>query len=875
MWSRLAARWPLVIAGVFCLYSLLLIGMALRDRGQLRAAAETRLIGDSQRRAGVLGEFLRDRIHLTEDLTELNEVNTYLVSKALGMSPLYGLGVSLEALELRLRARIKAQRSDDHSNMHSSFARLLMLDEAGQPLADSGGPALPPQPAGGSLQPSLALDLERRLLVASVPILFKDRFSGTMVSMTDVGEVFHSIVQAQAEGGYREILLTREGREIEAPGQPAVLTPALAVQLARLTDGRAVALATLMEDAGVSALTGDAVTVALADGFAILAPVPETPFLLVMAVPRDALEGGLAPASYLVSMGALPLILLFLALRFTRLQERARALARDAARASAQQQALEDRNESLSVEIRRREVVEAELQAHRDHLEELVDRRSAELHRLFSALPDLYFRALRDGSILECLAGEQSDLLIPTAQMIGQRMQDIVPPGVATKLVAALGDIALGADQSVVEYSLALQRGIQFFEARLLPLGHDQLVMVVRNVTDRRGIEDAREANRRETERLARVKSEFLTNMSHEIRTPLNAVLGLAQVGARSAGDSSARASFKPIEEAGRHLLAIVDDILDFSKLEAGKLAIERQVFQLADAVQGAVSLVVGRTQAKGLDLQVDRAPGLPEWVEGDALRLKQVLLNLLANAVKFTERGRVALTITQDGDRFEFRISDTGIGITEAQLTQLFKPFEQADGSTTRRFGGTGLGLAISHDLANLMGGELVAESRPGEGSVFTLRLPLPVRAPPVAAPPAEAGAGAGQRLRGLCLLAAEDNDVNRLVLQAQLEHEGAQVVFTTNGLEAVGAVEQDGPRAYQAVLMDVQMPVMDGLEATRRIHLLAPTLPVIGLTAHAMVEERDRCLAAGMVVHVAKPVDIDVLVAELLRHAERVPRP
>jgi CheY-like chemotaxis protein/anti-sigma regulatory factor (Ser/Thr protein kinase) len=361
--------------------------------------------------------------------------------------------------------------------------------------------------------------------------------------------------------------------------------------------------------------------------------------------------------------------------------------------------------------------------------------------------------------------------------------------------------------------------------------------------------------------------------MSHEIRTPLNAVLGLAQVGARSAGDSSARASFKPIEEAGRHLLAIVDDILDFSKLEAGKLAIERQAFQLADAVQGAVSLVAGRTQAKGLDLQVDEAPGLPEWVEGDALRLKQVLVNLLANAVKFTERGQVTLAITRDGDRLAFRVSDTGIGITEAQLTHLFKPFEQADGSTTRRFGGTGLGLAISHDLAELMGGELVAESRLGEGSVFTLRLPLPVRAPPVAAPPAEAGAG--QRLQGLCLLAAEDNDVNRLVLQAQLEHEGAQVVFTTNGLEAVGAVEQDGPRAYQAVLMDVQMPVMDGLEATRRIHLLAPTLPVIGLTAHAMVEERDRCLAAGMVAHVAKPVDIDVLVAELLRHAERAPRP
>jgi CheY-like chemotaxis protein len=215
------------------------------------------------------------------------------------------------------------------------------------------------------------------------------------------------------------------------------------------------------------------------------------------------------------------------------------------------------------------------------------------------------------------------------------------------------------------------------------------------------------------------------------------------------------------------------------------------------------------------------------------------------------------------------FRVADTGIGMNAAQLKRLFRPFEQADGSTTRRFGGTGLGLAISRNLAGLMGGDLTADSRPGAGSTFTLSLALPA-----AAAPAEARAGngrAGARLTGLRVLAAEDVEVNRLVLESQLRHEGAHVVFAHDGQDAVARVAQAGPNGYDAVLMDVQMPVMDGLEATRQIRQLAPDLPVIGLTAHALADERDRCLAAGMVERVVKPVDLDQLVAALLRHIAR----
>jgi signal transduction histidine kinase/CheY-like chemotaxis protein len=572
---------------------------------------------------------------------------------------------------------------------------------------------------------------------------------------------------------------------------------------------------------------------------------------------------------FLYSLGVLPAVLLFLALRFDLLRRRAHALEQDASRAVVQRRSLEDRNEALSVEIRRREAVEAELQGHRDHLEDLVGQRTAELARLFHALPDLYFRTERDGTILECRAGRTEDLLAPVEQMLGQRMQDVVPPDVGAKLREALDGIANGADQLVIEYELALERGVQHFEARMLPLGDDQVVLVVRNVTDRHEIEAVREINRLDTERLARAKSEFMTNMSHEIRTPLNAVLGLAQVGARSAADPVAKAAFQPIEDAGRHLLAIVNDILDFSKLEAGKLSVERQPFRLAAAVEAAAGMVVGRVQAKGLDLQVDLAPGLSEWVDGDELRLKQVLVNLLSNAVKFTERGAITLSVTADGDQVAFAVSDTGIGISPEQLSQLFQPFQQADLSTTRRFGGTGLGLSISHDLACLMGGDLVVASRCGLGSTFTLRLPLPASMSAGAA--SQGSAPAGQRLRGMRLLAAEDNEVNCLVLGSMLEFEGAQVVFVGNGLEAVGAMHDAGGSAYHAVLMDVQMPVMDGLEATRRILASNPEVRVIGLTAHALEEERERCRAAGMVEHLAKPVDLDELVAVLQRCARR----
>lgn len=363
-----------------------------------------------------------------------------------------------------------------------------------------------------------------------------------------------------------------------------------------------------------------------------------------------------------------------------------------------------------------------------------------------------------------------------------------------------------------------------------------------------------------------RAKRQFLANISHEIRTPLNAVLGLAQVGRLSSQDPDARSRFSHILASGQHLLGIINAILDLSKLDAGKLRVDSIPFELIANVNEALGFVRDSAQAKGLNLTVEYDPKLPDRVMGDPLRLRQILANLLGNAVKFTREGGVRLAVHPVNDQICFSVIDTGIGIDNAQISRLFNAFEQADGTTTRQFGGTGLGLAISLNLARLMGGTITAEGAPGQGSTFTLRVPL------TKARQSEHYAGrearpAGARLAGLSVLAVEDDEINRMVLREMLEFEGATLVIAENARQALDYLEKADSVAFDIVIMDVQMPEMDGYEATLRIHSIAPDLPVIGLTAHAMDEEREHCLAAGMVDHVTKPVDINYLVDVVLQ--------
>ncbi len=383
----------------------------------------------------------------------------------------------------------------------------------------------------------------------------------------------------------------------------------------------------------------------------------------------------------------------------------------------------------------------------------------------------------------------------------------------------------------------------------------------------------ALETARNEAERLAGVKSEFLANMSHEIRTPLHGMLGLAHIGKRTESPGSkAFTIFDKITHSGNLLLGIINDILDFSKMEAGMLKVESLPVDLSALLRESLELIQERANAKHLALQLELADNLPTACRTDSLRLRQVLLNLLSNAVKFTEQGTVTLAAERAGDQLVFRVSDTGIGIDPTQRSSIFNPFEQADGSMTRRFGGTGLGLAISSRLVGLLGGSISVDSTPGQGSCFEVRLPyqslddeFPVATP--AAPTADES----RPLAGKRILVAEDVEINQEIMQSILDDYGATVTMADNGLQALDQVRQRGAQAFDLILMDIQMPLMNGYDATRQIHAIAPDLPIIGQTAHALDEERTACLEAGMVDHISKPIDPDALLALILQHINR----
>jgi signal transduction histidine kinase/FixJ family two-component response regulator len=353
------------------------------------------------------------------------------------------------------------------------------------------------------------------------------------------------------------------------------------------------------------------------------------------------------------------------------------------------------------------------------------------------------------------------------------------------------------------------------------------------------------------------LKTQFLANMSHEIRTPLNGVLAMAEVMAM--GDLAAvqRERLDVIRRSGGLLLAVLNDVLDLSKIEAGKLSLIEEDFELGPTVSAAQEGFAMLAEAKNLEFGVEVTPEAEGWWRGDSDRLRQILGNLLSNAVKFTPQGSVkAVVDLSPSGALRFTVADTGVGIAPEKLPSLFEKFTQADNSATRRFGGTGLGLAICRELTQMMGGSINVDTREGHGSTFVVELPLPRGRPAEAAPEAAAAGNDGD----LRLLAAEDNPTNRQVLGAVLSSLGIDVHIVPDGKEAVDAWRVG---AYDLILMDIQMPVMDGITAARLIREAETETgrrrtPIVALTANALTHQVEEYLGAGMDAHVAKPIEI-----------------
>jgi CheY-like chemotaxis protein len=364
-------------------------------------------------------------------------------------------------------------------------------------------------------------------------------------------------------------------------------------------------------------------------------------------------------------------------------------------------------------------------------------------------------------------------------------------------------------------------------------------------------------------------KSEFLATMSHEIRTPLNGVLGMAQAMTADELAAAQRERLKVIRRSGEDLLAILNDVLDLSKIEAGAMSLETSEFDLEHLARGAVATFAYETHKKDVGFRFEIDEGAKGLYRGDAARVRQIIYNLASNAVKFTSAGEIRVSITPQGAGLRLAVSDTGVGIAADKLATLFDKFVQADGSATRRFGGAGLGLAITRELAALMGGDVRVESVQGKGSTFTVTLPDVVRIAPANAnmpntpAPVEAPAHSHDQAPDLRVLAAEDNKVNQLVLKTLLAQAGIEPTLVENGEEAVRAF---GMQAWDIVLMDIQMPVMDGMAATRAIREResrtgAAKTPILAVTANAMVHQIAEYQAAGMDGVVAKPIELGAL--------------
>ena len=846
--ARLSKVAAFLLCGVLIAYIGFLVLSQYRSRLALQESQFRQLAQGIEKRATAVRYFYSEREDDLQNLSESRDISLYFENKALGMSLEYGLQASVIAIQDlfdRLRAKKKLEE-------HVIYSRIIFVDASGETLVDSGGPvknhtAEVKTFLQKSAKTSLLFDRgeQNPQIVVSIPYQFKGKLSGQILAWIPLSIVYSHFVGEQEGAASTAIALANEYLLLPDKARD-IIPPQLRNAPPRLPAGKPTLFSSPDRQRP--------------DLFALQVPVADTPFTLITFIPATSDFDLDSPRNLLVTTGAMAVVILGGMFIVIYLNTRNSILQTRLEETSLRERAVEEKKRQLEQEVAERKRAQQRLALFRE-----IFLHSNEAVAIFS--PE--GRYLEQNDAYSLLTG------FPTEETVGQSLAIITGEEQAIRILDTLSRDHKYFNELPCTASSGRSLMLELSGFALLDTADviTCLVMQTRDITLRKQAEREMREAREAAEAASKAKSEFLANMSHEIRTPMNGIIGMTELALDTELTVDQRDYLKAVKLSADNLLAIINDILDFSKIEAGRIDVERIPFSLRNTVGQTLKTLASRAFQKGLELNYDIPSEILDHLRGDPGKLRQVLINLVGNAIKFTERGEITISTTQEEmdhrhTRIHFSVSDTGIGIPFAMRERIFSPFTQVDGTTTRQYGGTGLGLTISRQMVNLMAGEIWVESVEGQGSTFHFTLPLEIQAnPPSLLSPTP------DVLRGKNAFIVDDNTINRSLLRHLLKKWQmtlSEADSATTALSSLNRAREQGEH-FDLFLIDVHMPGMDGWDLAAQIRAvpLHDSCHIIMMPSAGHNGDAERCRNLRIDGYLIKPVvqdELEAIMAQII---------